>query len=94
LQTIGFPDIAIGFVVIAEGILLGLAGSTIGIGSATLFLSWRGLTFGSEGQLLALTPDTTVLWSGLLLALLLGLFASLAPAWIAMRRPIVESLRS
>lgn len=94
LQTIGFPDIAIGFAVIAEGILLGMAGSALGIGGAIMFLSLRGLTFGSEGQLLALTPDINVLGSGMLLALLLGLFASLVPAWVAMRRPIVESLRS
>jgi putative ABC transport system permease protein len=94
LQTVGFPGVAVGFVVVAEGALLGLAGSALGVGAASGFLKWRGLTFGNEGQTLSLTPDAGVLLTGLALALVLGMIASLVPAWIAMRRPIVESLRS
>ena len=47
----------------------------------------------SEGQTLAIQPDSVVVLSGLLASLLLGLFASLWPAWRAMRQPIVESLK-
>ena len=94
LQTIGFPGTAIAFVVLAEGALLGLGGSALGVGGATTFLRWRGLTFGNEGQTLALIPDADVVLNGLLVALVLGMLAALVPAWIAMRRPIVESLRS
>lgn len=94
LQTLGFPSVAIGFLVVCEGALLGVCGSLLGGGLATLFLLWRGLTFGNEGQVMALTPDWSVLGSGIGLALLLGMIAASFPAWIAMRRPIVESLRS
>jgi putative ABC transport system permease protein len=94
LQTVGFPESAVGFLVVSEGAVLGFAGSCIGIVLAAVFLAWRGLTFGNEGQTLALVPDTSVLVSGLALALVLGMAAALGPAWIAMRRPIVESLRS
>jgi putative ABC transport system permease protein len=94
LQTVGFPGPAVGFVVVSEGALLGLLGSLLGIVCSVTFLSWRGLTFGNEGQALALLPDASVVGYGVLLALSLGMVASLGPAWVAMRKPIVESLRS
>jgi len=93
LQTVGFPESAVGFVVVSEGAVLGFVGSCAGIVLAAVFLAWRGLTFGNEGQTLALVPDASVLVSGLVLALVLGMVAALGPAWVAMRRPIVESLR-
>ncbi len=94
LQTLGFPDIAIGYLVVSEGALLGFGGSLLGVGLATLFLKVRGISFGNEGQVMALLPDISVILSGVGLALVLGMVASLVPAWSAMHRPIVESLRS
>ncbi|MDF7806167.1 ABC transporter permease [Pontiellaceae bacterium B12219] len=94
LQTIGFPGIAVGYLVLCEGALLGFGGSFLGVGLAALFLKLRGLSFGNEGQVMALLPDATVVLSGMGLALILGMVASLVPAWTAMHRPIVESLRS
>ena len=94
LQTVGFPGIAVAYVVLSEGALLGLGGSAVGAGLATLFLSWRSFTFGNEGQTLALVPNAGLFVTGVALAMLLGMLAALWPAWVAMRRPIVESLRS
>lgn len=94
LQTVGFPETAVGYLVVCEGALLGAGGSLVGVGLAVLFLQLRGLSFGNEGQVMTLIPDTTVLLTGLGMALALGMLASLVPAWTAMRRPIVESLRS
>jgi putative ABC transport system permease protein len=94
LQTVGFPGIAVAYLVVCEGALLGIGGSLLGVGSATLFLKMRGLSFGNEGQVMALLPDASVLFTGIGIALLLGMGAALFPAWVAMRRPIVESLRS
>jgi len=94
LQTVGFTGPALGYVVLSEGALLGLAGGVAGVGSAAAFLAWRGLTFGNEGQVLALQPDAAGILAGLGLAFMLGMLAALWPAWIAMNRPIVESLRS
>lgn len=94
LQTVGFPGSAVGFVVLSEGVLLGLFGSGLGAGLATAFLVWRPFTFGNEGQTIALVPDASLFVNGVGLALLLGMLASLWPAWVAMRKPIVESLRN
>ncbi len=94
LQTVGFTESAVGLTVISEGALLGFVGSLIGVLGASLFLSWRSFVFGNEGHTMALTPDLMVIVTGLLLSLVLGMLASLWPAWVAMRKPIVESLRS
>ncbi|MCB1071231.1 MAG: ABC transporter permease [Kiritimatiellae bacterium] len=94
LQTLGYPDSAIAWLVLLEGLLLGLAGGLIGAGSAMGFLAISHITFGNEGQVMSITPDPGLFLSGLLLALVLGGLASTYPAWMAVRRPIVESLRT
>ncbi len=94
LQTLGYPDLAIAWLVMLEGLLLGLAGGIAGAGGAMTFLWLARISFGNEGQMLSLSPDPVLFAAGLGLALALGAFAALYPAWIAVRRPIVESLRT
>lgn len=94
LQTLGYPDSAIAWLVLLEGLLLGFAGGLIGAGGAMGFLAASRISFGNEGQVMSITPDPGLFLSGLVLALLLGGLASTYPAWMAARRPIVESLRN
>lgn len=94
LQTVGFPGAAVGFVVLSEGALLGLFGSAIGAALAIGFMAWKPFMFGNEGQTIVLVPDAILFVNGMVLALLLGMLAALWPAWVAMRKPIVESLRN
>ena len=94
LRTLGYPDSAIGCLVISEGGMLGLAGGALGVALSVGFLRWQSFTLGSEGQTLAIRPDMGVALVGLLAALLLGLFASLWPAWQAITQSIVKNLRS
>jgi len=94
LQTLGYPDRAIAWLVILEGLLLGLVGGLVGAGSAWLFLQLSHLSFGNEGQIMAVTARWDLVVSGMGIALLLGGLAALYPAWVSVRRPIVESLRS
>ncbi|MEZ5299380.1 MAG: ABC transporter permease [Verrucomicrobiales bacterium] len=93
LQTLGFPRGAIGFLVAAEGALLGIAGGLIGVGAAAAFLLWGRFTIGNEGLTLAFVPGLPTIAKGVAAALALGIAASLYPAWVASRQPIVESLR-
>jgi putative ABC transport system permease protein len=93
LQTLGFRAGAIGGMMMWEGLLLGFVGGALGSVSAGLFFHWQRFTFGSEGLTLALTPSLAVTLTGLVLAILLGLLASLWPAHVAARHSIVGSLR-
>jgi len=81
LRTLGYPGKAIGWLVLSEGGMLGLAGG-------------QSFTMGNEGQTLAIRPDAGVIAVGVAAALLLGIFASLWPAFQAMTQPIVKNLRS
>lgn len=94
LRTLGYPARAIMFLVVSEGGLLGLAGGLFGASLAWGFLRWQSFTMGSEGHTLAILPEisTALLASGA--ALVLGVIASIHPALIAIRQPIVKSLRS
>jgi putative ABC transport system permease protein len=93
LQTIGFHRMAVGFIMVGEGALLGLVGGGVGSVGATLFFYFKSYTVGNEGLTLALTSSWSVMSSGLLIACLLGLGASIWPAFLASTRPLVSSLR-
>ena len=94
LRTLGYPGKAIGWLVLSEGGMLGLAGGLFGVGLGAAFLQWQSFTMGNEGQTLAIRPDAVVIAVGVAAALLLGIFASLWPAFQAMTQPIVKNLRS
>lgn len=94
LRTLGYQSRAIMFLVLSEGGLLGLMGGLCGAGLAWTFLRWQSFTMGSEGQTLAILPQISTVLFAITAALLLGIIASIHPAWIAIRQPIVKSLRS
>lgn len=94
LQTIGFPRTSVAVLMLWEGVMLGLAGGIVGSLSAAAFFHFKRFTFGNEGISLALSPSLHVTVTGLILAIFLGLLASLWPAYVASRNPIVASLRN
>lgn len=94
LRTLGYPARAIATLVVSEGGLLGLIGGAVGVALSVVFLRWQSFTLGNEGQTLAIRPDATVVITGLGFALLLGIAASIWPAWQALSQSIVKNLRS
>ncbi len=94
LRTLGYPSRAILFLVLSEGGLLGLLGGIVGAGLAWMFLRWQSFTMGSEGHTLAILPEASTALAAIAAALVLGVLASVHPAIIAIRQPIVKSLRS
>jgi putative ABC transport system permease protein len=92
-QTIGFSRYAVGSIMVGEGAVLGLAGGLVGSLGASLFFYVKSYTVGNEGLTLALSPSLSVTVTALGVACALGLLASLWPAWVAAKRPLVESLR-
>lgn len=94
LRTLGYPGRAIMFLVLSEGGMLGLAGGLVGAGLAWGFLRWQSFTMGSEGHTLAILPEVSTALLATAAALVLGILASVHPAIVAIRQPIVKSLRS
>lgn len=93
LQTIGYGSRDILYLVIIEGVILGGIGGAIAIGIASLIIHFSRLTLGNEGIIIAFEVDPQVLIEGMIISLLIGLFAGLFPAMKAARQKIVESLR-
>ncbi len=93
LRTLGYPGKAIMFLVLSEGGMLGLAGGVVGAGLAWSFLRWQSFTMGSEGHTLAILPEISTALLAIGGALVLGILASVHPAFVAIRQPIVKSLR-
>jgi putative ABC transport system permease protein len=58
------------------------------------FFHFKSFTFGNEGLTLAISPSLTVLVRGLSVAVVLGLLASLYPAWRATSRPLIQTLNA
>ncbi len=94
LRTLGYPARAIMFLVLSEGGMLGLMGGLLGAGLAWGFLRWQSFTMGSEGHTLAILPEVSTALFAAGAALVLGVLASVHPALVAIRQPIVKSLRS
>lgn len=93
LQTIGFSRKQVGLIMVGEGALLGLLGGAIGSFGAAAYFHLQSFTLGNEGLTLALVPSLSVTITGLMIAILLGLVASIWPATLAATRPLVSSLR-
>lgn len=94
LQTLGYSRLDIALMVVFEGLLLGLLGGLTGVVSALTFFHFRVFTLGNEGLTLALSPTPEVFFQGLVVSLILGLLASLYPAWKASAKPLVQSLNA
>ncbi len=93
LETVGFVPRQIGTLIVMEGTILGLLGGIVGAIGA-LILTQQRFSIGMEGLSIEIASDPSVVLSGLLLSVALGLGAGLVPALRASRRPIATSFRA
>jgi putative ABC transport system permease protein len=97
LRALGFGALPIVVSVLTEALLLGLVGGVAGgliafvwfNGMQTTTLNWQ--SFSQVTFAFAVTP--TLIVTGLIYALLLGLIGGLLPSWRAARLPITQALR-
>ncbi len=90
LKTLGFSGIAILTLVLAESLFIVLFGGLLGLGVAWLFVQ-RGDPTGGMLAIFVLPPRDIAI--GIVLMVLMGLFAGVMPAMAAMRLQITDALR-
>lgn len=94
LQTLGFRSGLIARLILGEGVVLSLAGGVAGSLLALLALRSTRLTLSVEGLSITAATSYDIFVVGLVIAIVLGVVASLVPAWQASRREIAECFRA
>jgi ABC-type antimicrobial peptide transport system permease subunit len=99
LRLLGYRRRQILVSFLLESMLLALVGGLLGCAIGLLADGWTATSVVSSGQgggrlvVLKLTVDATVLCTGMLLALLMGLLGGLFPSLTAMRLSALDALR-
>jgi putative ABC transport system permease protein len=94
LETIGMTRPRLSGLIAAEGVGLGLCGGLLGTGLVALLLWLRPVTLGVEGYGIDMVPGLPMLLQSLLVALLIGLLASLPPAIAVAWRPLASGVKA
>jgi putative ABC transport system permease protein len=93
LQTLGFSGPRVFRLVMLESMLLSIAGGIIGVASAMLMLKLKSLSVSAEAVSIAFTPSVRLAVTGLIVSIIAGTLAGIAPAIHAARTEIVPALR-
>jgi putative ABC transport system permease protein len=94
LQTLGFDGSLIARLIVMEGLLLGVIGGVIGTVAALIATQWSSLSLSTEGLNIPIRADMSILLTGFVVSILLGVVAGLVPAWQASRREITTAFRA
>lgn len=90
LRALGFSSSRIGFMVVSEGLLLGLAGGVLAVAPLYLLTNLNEISLPQFGSFVV---APSVAGMALLVAVLCGFLAALAPAIMAVRLQVATALR-
>jgi putative ABC transport system permease protein len=93
MRSIGFTSRTILTILLSESLTIGLLGGVLGCGAAFLVLKVFSEAIPSMGGLPIAMPPL-VLIDTLFISALIGVFSAIVPAWSALRRNIVDALRT
>lgn len=93
LKAMGFNGRHVFGLILAESFGLALAGGVIGCFGARALFSSVDIYSLTQGFFIKFDVTPHILASGLLLAGLLGVVSALAPAWAAIRMPVIVGLK-
>jgi putative ABC transport system permease protein len=94
LQTLGFTGWRVFKLVVSESMLLSFIGGLIGVGIAMLILQMSHLAVGAEAVTIAFRPSWSLAAFGIIVSVIVGVLAGIAPGWHAARADIVPALRT
>lgn len=93
LQTLGLRPGRVFGLVVLESLLLSSLGGVLGVGASAALLAWTGMSVAAEGVTIAFEPSAMLALQGVLVSVVVGVIAGLAPGWQAARTEIVSALR-
>ena len=93
LQTLGLRPLRVFRLVLVESLLLSTVGGVLGVAGSALILSLTGMSVSAEGVTIAFEPTLVLALQGVLVAVVVGMLAGIAPGWHASRTEIVPALR-
>ena len=93
LQTLGLRPLRVFRIVITESMLLSTLGGILGVIGSVALLSSTGMSIAAEGVTISFQPSVSLAVQGIVVAIVVGALAGIAPAWHAARSEIVPSLR-
>lgn len=91
MKTLGFTGRTVTLLVLAESLLLTSLGAVVGMVLAGVFVDLAGATVRQYLPIWEMPPEAWL--QAAALVLVTGLLAGAAPAWNALRLPIVQALR-
>lgn len=94
LQTLGLRPLRVFVLVLSESLLLSTLGGILGVLGSTLLLSSSGMSVAAEGVTIAFEPSLVLALQGILVAIIVGILAGIAPGWQASRTEIVPALKN
>lgn len=92
LQVLGVRPFRVARFIVAESLITCLIGGGLGTMVALLGLAWGGFAVGAEGATIAFEPSPWLATEAILVSLVVGLLAGLAPGWQAARTKLVFAL--
>lgn len=93
LQTIGFTGGEVFGLVLTESAVLSVAGGGMGVAAAAATLQLVPMSVGAEAVTIAFQSTGRLAVLGVIVSLLVGVLAGVAPAWHASRTDLVAALR-
>lgn len=93
LQTLGLRPLRVFGLVLTESLLLSTLGGILGVAGSVLLLSLTGMSVAAEGVTIAFEPSVMLAVQGVLVSVIVGILAGIAPGWNASQTEIVSALR-
>ncbi len=93
LETVGVGRGMLGGLVLVESVFLGLLGGVLGIGAVAAWLQFSPQTLGVEGWGIDIAPDASLAVAGAIVALAVGVIASIGPVVQTLRRPLALAVK-
>src|SRR5690606_15082965 len=81
LQTLGLRPLRVFGLVLTESLLLSTLGGILGVFGSVLLLSMSGMSIAAEGVTIAFEPSLTLAIQGVVVAVIVGILAGIAPGW-------------